>query len=215
MKLSQKEFMDSLNYYGKQLDDFNNEVKEIKKSLKSLDTLKANISQLQKENVSLRDELNHLQQYSRINNVEITGIPENKGENIVSILQKIGEVAGCVIQLSDVDACHRIPKHGSGDNPRSLVVKFISRLKKEELMMAAKKKGVTTSDLGFGRSSSKVYVNDHLTLTNKILFKKTREMCKEKSLKYCWTKEGRILVRKNDISRVIHIRSEDDLTKFQ
>ena len=54
---------------------------------------------------------NHLEQYGRRNNVEITGIPddisnENLKEKVIQVLREIQ----VNISSSDIEACHRIGK---------------------------------------------------------------------------------------------------------
>ncbi|CAH1977268.1 unnamed protein product [Acanthoscelides obtectus] len=57
----------------------------------------------------------------------------------------------------------------------------------------------------FLQVSVTVYVNEHLSLANKILFKEARTVAKNKKYKFVWTKGGQIFVRKDDTSKTIHI----------
>lgn len=90
---------------------------------------------LTKENKVLRDEnkklskqMCDLEQYSRLNNVELKGIPETKGEDCLAVVQVIGEKIGCPIADTDIDAVHRVPaKNGS-----NIIARFCSRNKKAE-----------------------------------------------------------------------------------
>lgn len=79
---------------------------------------------LENDNVKLRSELNDLQQYSRRNNVEIKGIPEVEGENLLGLVTKIGMRLDVRIDPADVDICHRTGKKQEGHGTRPIIAKF-------------------------------------------------------------------------------------------
>ncbi|CAG5058699.1 unnamed protein product [Parnassius apollo] len=55
-----------------------------------------------------------------------------------------------------------------------------SRIHKDNLIAGVKKHhGITTEDLGHGGELKKIFVNMHLTLDNKRLYKKCREIATE------------------------------------
>ena len=59
--------------------------------------------------------------------------------------------------------------------------------------------------------SDNLYINEHLTLSNKILYKEVRAAAKAKNYKFFWTKNGSIFVRKSDTSRVLLIKNKDGI----
>ena len=59
------------------------------------------------------------------------------------------------------------------------------------------------------------FVNEHLTLKNKLLFKRAREFASEKRYMFVWSKNCKIYLRKNEGARVIHVSSEATLNKIQ
>ncbi|KAL4718904.1 hypothetical protein ACJJTC_011513, partial [Scirpophaga incertulas] len=75
---------------------------------------------------------------------------------------------------------------------------------KEEFVSAARsKKYITLADLDLGDSSTRVFVNDHLTAENKKLLNTVKSVAKEKNFAYVWVKYSKIHVRKNDTSPVM------------
>lgn len=50
-----------------------------------------------------------MEQYSRLNNVEIKGIPVTKGENCAAILTAVGDAIACALSSADFDVIHRVP----------------------------------------------------------------------------------------------------------
>jgi hypothetical protein len=52
-----------------------------------------------------------------------------------------------------------------------------------------------------------IYIQEALTPRIRHMYLKTRRSAREKNYKYVWVKEGKILLRKEDSGRVIHIKS--------
>lgn len=99
--------------------------------------------------------------------------------------------------MSHIDACHRVrPPRADPLNKadKAIVVKFTSRMKKELILQAARKGNVTTKDLGFDGECRKLFLNEHLSLANKILYKRTRVFCTNRGFKFCWVKYGKIFI---------------------
>ncbi|KAH7981044.1 hypothetical protein HPB49_021086 [Dermacentor silvarum] len=141
--------------------------------------MKTQNESLTKENKSLKDEnelsskrLSALEQYSRLNNIEIKGVPATQGENCLAVVQAIGDRIGCPIVESDIDAVHRVPAEDT-----NIIARFCSRVKRSEFAAKARKARLTTSAIGFAQSSNKpIFINDHLTPDNKRLFAQALEL---------------------------------------
>jgi hypothetical protein len=78
-----------------------------------------------------------------------------------------------------------------------------------------KKRGLALTDLGFPESNAKVFINWHLTVANKLLYKKTREIAKIRLYQYVWVKHCKIFVRKNTGSPNISVRKLADIEKIK
>ncbi|KAJ8946190.1 hypothetical protein NQ318_001702 [Aromia moschata] len=95
------------------------------------------------------------------------------------------------------------------NNPKSIIVKLNSRSYKDEILAAIRRqKGITVDKIGFNTANSKIYINDHLTLHNQLLFKKTRDYCKTKDIK-CWTRDCKIYLKHPRAGRNMWISDEN------
>ena len=84
---------------------------------------------------------------------------------------------------------------------------------KEQFYRARKElKNLTTKDLGYDISNN-IYINESLTESNKALFKECVKAKKEMGFTFIWTSNGKIFLRKDEHSPVIHIKSKDDIVK--
>lgn len=82
--------------------------------------------------------MNELQQYTRRNDIEIKGVPEVAGENVLQLVTKTRMVMGVEMNTTDIDNCHRVGKKRNVNESRPIIVKFISHIKKQEFVKARK-----------------------------------------------------------------------------
>ncbi|XP_045541488.1 uncharacterized protein LOC123722988 [Papilio machaon] len=117
-------------------------------------------------------------QFSRLNNLELSGVPSHRGENLNKILGDLCNFVGFTLLNTDVDTIHRVRPY---NNPASdatnlplrhpaIVIRFCQRRRKDELLAAMRaRRGLTTADLGMHGPALPVYLSDHLTPHNKLL----------------------------------------------
>lgn len=92
---------------------------------------------------------------------------------------------------------------------------IIYQLDKPKSILSKKRKKLTANMIVKGLSTEqKMYVNERLTKARRLLFYKTRNISKEKQYKYVWITNADILVKKNDASTTIRIKSEADINKL-
>lgn len=191
----------------------------IQSCISKIDELNSTNKHLQQENLVLKNRINDLEQYSRLNCLEIYGIPEPKDEVVLSTVQAVGRSLHCEIESNMIDACHRLKKNpAKPQEPRGIIVKFVSRLCKEEFIKARKIKRDfntrhLTEELPHVKNypQANVYINESLTKANRILLSHCREFQKKHSIKYIWVRNGKIMARKSETSKVFVIKTEDDL----
>ena len=178
------------------------------------------LANVRKECSMLRAEIEFINQQGRINNVEICGVPEKRNENIMSVIKNVGSALGTTISDQDIVTGHRVARYSKDEttrDPKNIVIKFTSLAKKVELLNAAKLKrntGIYANNIGYGENT-KIYVNEHLSPYYKTLHKKAREFCKNFNYKYCWIKEMKIFIKKEDNSRAICISNEHVLSSLR
>lgn len=143
--------------------------------------------------------------------MEIIGLPRTADENLKATVGKMATCLGIEMSDGDIDVAHRVPSRDK-DKP-NVVVRFATRTYRDKFLTAARKTRLNTSHLSLEHNDP-IYVNEHLCLENKILFRKARQVKAEKKWKFAWVSQGRILMRKAENSAVEHIQSEDDLAKI-
>lgn len=221
-------FQESLTFISSQFEEFKIENAELKKVLGTVST---EIKCLKEENRTLRENLDAVssrvkvledenikqQQWVRLQNIEITGIPEAKEENTIDIVQKITQHLGVAIEPSDLEFAHRVqPRRvASAERARPIVVRLRQRYIKDQIIAAARRRrNMNARDVGMGGENNRIFINEHLTKENKMLLRACKQRAKEVNFKYIWTKNCRIFVRKIDTSPPIPINSSLDLAKM-
>ncbi|KAK5644647.1 hypothetical protein RI129_005947 [Pyrocoelia pectoralis] len=191
----------------------------INSCLERIDSLSQQNTHLQKENAELKRQINEQNQYSRKNSLEIFGVPEIKDENVIRTVQVIAQSLGVNLDKQRIDAAHRLKSNLRKPNePRGIIIKFISRLDKDDFLKARKvKRDFNTSHLSHYftqlnvHPAKAIYINESLTYENKQLLNKCREFKKNKNVKYLWSRNGQIFMRMSDNSQVFKISSIESL----
>ena len=171
------------------------------------------IDKLKAEMNVLKDEINSIQQYLRVNNLEVVELPEtNNGESeetlLVNALNQLNSLE-FPVQPEDIDISHPLNSQRK-DGKTGHVVQFISR--KTKMMVQAAKKLETNKLFKFRNKD--VYINEHLSKQNRSLFAKAQEKKGNMNYKYCWTRGGTVHMRKTDTSPPITIANESDFEKL-
>ncbi|CAH1153882.1 unnamed protein product [Phaedon cochleariae] len=209
------------------IDECSNLIKKqdskISECLNKIEELSTKCSNLEKENAVLKIAINKQEQHTRLNSVELHGIPEIKGENVIETIMYVSRALNVELNTNMIDCCYRLPaKQLKPNNSRSIFLKLISRIKKEEIMKAKKVRSTLTvqdifkSDMNIPfqnriNPNEPVYVNESLTSANKVLFAKCAEFKKKNNVKFLWVKNGKILMRQKENSKVYVIEETENL----
>lgn len=214
-----RELSVSLNFHTKQFEDLQSEHVALKNTVREL---KEENTQLKGSNSELCQRLNYLEQQARSNNLEIQCFPENKQENLYTVVKQLGSVVKCELKDSDVLHCTRTAKlQTDSSRPRSVVVQLASPKIRDQLLAAVidynktnKNNKLNSTDFGLGGNKSPIYIVEHLSSSNKSLHAAARLKAKEKGYKYVWVRNGRIFVRKADGEGHILIKNLDTINKI-
>jgi hypothetical protein len=191
----------------KRMDGINLELKSVVAKTAEVGELRTSLNNIEKDN-------NSREQWARRSNIEIIGIPQKRDENLMNIIQYIAKQGECELDPSDVDFITRVaPKSNENKRTKPIVVRFLSRWKKDEFMSHVKRLKLRGIDIGFTNSNGPIHLNDHLTSSNKALLQSVKKSAKEKGYMYVWVKNCTIMVRKSDTSPVLHILQPSDLKK--
>ncbi|CAH2211645.1 jg214 [Pararge aegeria aegeria] len=197
--------------------------------LGSSEETRKSITHLSSENQNLRlqltelnSKLDLLEQQARDCNLEIQCIPENKNENIFTLVQQMASAVSCDLKLENILNLHRVAKvDAQSQRPRSIVVKLSSPRIRDDFLASVKRFNkkhqqdkLNTSHLGIPVNKRAIYVMEHLSLKNKKLHAATRLAAKEKKYEYVWIRNGRIFVRKNNESGALWIKNTEALSNL-
>lgn len=195
------------------LDEYKIRLAEVEKQLPDLTRLQAKLDTVEGELSDLKQQFASKEQWSRLNNVEIKGVPLKKNENLFTIVENISKAVNYAFPKTCINYISRVPIQNSKE--KLIIVSFINRYVKEDFVASARaKKSLKATEIGFDDSQQKVYVNDHLTPEAKKLLTKTKLTLKQKGYLYVWVKFGKIHVRKDDTTQAFVIHRESDLNKL-
>ncbi len=155
------------------------------------------------ESTETKTRIDDIEQESKLNNLRFVGIPEEEGEdlhnkvlNITKEKLNLQSIAG-----SDIDLCYRLGRAVDGKH-RDILVRFQSRDKRNLIYRCRR---------NMPREDPPVYINEDLTLRRSKLFYDAR--CKKRAgrVSAVWTQEGITVVKINESSEPIPIKTHRDL----
>ena len=172
-------------------------VKAVQKQLlASVDTTRINKNILQS-----RYKEDELEQYTRKENVRISGIEEENGaeteDQLVEKVCKLVATSGTSIKESDISTAHRLGRVRQQGEARPVIVRFVSRRKKAELLRS--KALLRNHD-----THRNIFVNEDLTHLRYRLFKCAREKCQ-----HTFIRDGKVICKSE--GQYVTINNPDDL----
>lgn len=215
-----KEFLDFKSSMNTQLSDIVNEfrskINDMEQRIVLMENVQCQVNQLQVRIDKLEEDSNRNEQWLRMNNVELKGVPQSNNENLIDIVTKIGARINYPVSKNLINFISRVPSQQK-EHTKPIIVGFCNRYIKEDFIAAAryelKTSPLTVSQLGLS-GNQKIFINDHLTPKNKNLLSKAKKTAAEMNFQYVWVKHAKIHVRKSDTTPVIMVKSEKDLTKI-
>lgn len=169
----------------------------------------AAINEISEENNILRIRLETMEQYSRRNNLVISGIPRCENENIRELVTKLASKWKIEIPANGIMAAHRLfAKAGTPD----IIMKLVDR----DLISRMIKNSKTTnlkSDCLDLQPTLNIYCSEHLTPYTKRILSYMKELRRSGTVKYVWTREGVVYTRRDDQSPAIRIPDEITLNQ--
>lgn len=188
------------------------------------DFLKGKVASLEKENCKLKEQFRYLEQDTKSNSIVIHGIPlpektedePSAEENVVETVRSVGQALNFKFKQLSIDTCYRVSQEQKtlSGKPPPIVLKFTSRLEKQEFIRLKKLRShLTTANIkGFeGHEENPVFITEDLTKSNRMLLSKAKKYGKMKRYQYVWWSNGKVLMRRKAGSRVLVVSSENDL----
>ena len=209
--------------FNKQSSEVNTLKQALKGAEKVTDQLTKSVEFLKKKTEKQLNEINelygqqdNLEQYTRKNSLEIHGIPEEIYTSTEDVIVKLGEQLQVPISPEDMEISHKL--YSGKNNPKSIIVKFVSHKKKSQLYKKRTElKEINLADIFPGSSmaviakSRGIFINENLTPYRKHIMKKANELKKDRMIQSVWTLDGKIFVKTSPEGSPISIYCEDDL----
>lgn len=213
LKCDITDIQSTCEYNSACISDHNTKILQIENKISEMQAIQSALDLANKEITELKIDAAEKEQRSRLNNIEIKGLPEKKNENLYGIVDTISKKIGCEIPKAQINYIARVPTHNPKE--KSIIISIHNRYIKEDFIAAARlHKGLLSSDFLSDDSAHRVFINDHLTPAIKRLLSLTKRIAKEKAYSFVWVKHCKIHVRKNDSSKVLVILRESDLNKI-
>ncbi|XP_013174661.1 PREDICTED: uncharacterized protein LOC106123072 [Papilio xuthus] len=176
---------------------------------------------------NLQAKLNQCEQACIANDLEITGLPEEKNESPLHLTSILAKKLGVTLDERDIVSAERVGRKtivaeyergkeedATAARPRALVVRLVQRGARDELLRAARvRRGFDSAGIVPAAAPRRVYVNERLTRLNKQLFYRAREESRRLKWKFAWTKNGTIFVRRDYTQTAIRIRDHVDIVR--
>lgn len=178
--------------------------------------LNTKINQLVDENTKLKQRISNLEskadaseQYSRRNNLRISGLREEMGESTDQIVMALCRDIGADITIEEIDRSHRAGRVVHDAPPRSILVKFATYRARQKFYLRKTK----LKEAGHKR----VFVNEDLTRPRSNLLFHARSLVKAGRIEGAWSSDGTVLVRVKQNSSFITKRIDciDDLSQYK
>jgi hypothetical protein len=187
--------------------------------------------ELEKENISLRKQIDDLEAYSRRDSVIIYGLkessfadaasarlssaPPNAGINLSpescasterAIVEFSNKTLNVPLLQTDISIAHRLVKNRNDAHPAPIVVKFTNHRARNAVYAARKT---------LAQNKSGVYINEHLIQRRATLYREARLLVKAKKLQGAWTSGGVVFIKLSNLpdSRPIRVDEICDLPR--
>lgn len=193
------------------LETIEKDCKEIRISLDNRVTeVEKDVRNLEGSLQYVANQVEDSQQYQRVNNLIISGIPEQIDPYKAVI--DLANLLNVKITKENIDIAHRLPSRKS---PKPILVKFIQRWAKQDISEARyKKKELTTKDLKYDGPNSKIFLSEHLIPALQELHYVARKMVKDEKIYKVHIRNGKIIIIPEKDGEKVQIRTLSDLAHY-
>ncbi|XP_049886801.1 uncharacterized protein LOC126381350 [Pectinophora gossypiella] len=194
------------------VSEVSSKLQSLKERLLVVERARDDATKLEDRISRIEADVNERNQWTRLNNIEIKGVPIKERENLLEIVSKLGAKIMYPVAKQNINFVTRVLSQNNKSKP--IIVSFVNRYFKEDFVAAARQfKKLYPCDIGL-QGLSQIFVNDHLTVQNKMLLTDAKKIAKEHNYEYVWVKNSKIFARKNSSSKVIAIKGLKDLDKI-
>ncbi|XP_072400320.1 uncharacterized protein [Diabrotica undecimpunctata] len=189
-------------------DSFEEQKTRFESVLEELKILKHENQKMKKRLQIMESKMDDIEVREKENNIIVSGIPKQVNKSSIQIMNKILRAMEVKIDEKDIKECFRMKNQDNG----RILVKFSNvQLKKDVLKTIKLLKGITLNKCKLEGTERKIYLNEDLPLNKRLLFKKVREIRRDKGYKAVYCTNGIIYLKKTEKDVPIRIRGENDL----
>lgn len=220
-----EEVKKSLNFMSEELSKVVKQQAGLLDLIEEVRQLKIVIKEKDKKIEELEKRVEDLEQYTRMEDVIISGLKTNhytyarstagdkEGEDAPRAEKDLLEQQviqffkdkDILLDSKNIAACHTIPQKHT--KMPTIILRFVNRKYKVELLKMGKK-----------LKGTGVYVNEHLTKRNAEIARQARLLKKERHIQDTWTRNCKVFIRLNgtpEQAKVIVVRDIADLERFK
>lgn len=165
------------------------EITALRVQLKEKDEV---IQKLKTEVGTLQDQVDSMEQYSRRNNLRITGLKEKDNENAIqTTLEMFNDVMKVdpPVCEAEIDRVHRVGRpSGDPQNPRPMLVKFATYRSRSRVVSFR-------TNLNGIKHPYPIYLNEDLSRARMDQFYRARVAKKRAQINGCWTHDGTLVIK--------------------
>lgn len=197
--------------------------KQYEEVLKKVESLENERKQHLLKIVTLETTIEDMQRSSKSSSIEIRNVPltsetETKSD-LCNIVQNTCKVLNVAIPHTAIRDVFRInTKSGKG----TIIADLTSTILKTEIIQRVKSynkehpdQRLNSNVIGIKGQSTPIYISEALTAKGRRLFFLARDIAKTKEYKFCWTKNGKIYLRKDEQAARIEVKDETQLTALR
>ncbi|VVC86915.1 unnamed protein product [Leptidea sinapis] len=127
-----KKSMDEMNLRFSKMEESINfcdeRQKDLEKRLVSLEKRSASCNNFSEQVSTLEQKIASMEQQARDCNIEITNVPERRGESLVQLVVKLGTMVNQPVTTKDIVVAHRVPHADAKDyRPKNIIVKEMAK----------------------------------------------------------------------------------------
>lgn len=187
-------------------------LKENERLKERVKVLEDNTEEYQCNLIDVESQSQQLEQYTRRNNLEISGIPNTVSDKdleskCISILNSVDIKASS----DEIEACHRLPARNN--QPKTTIIKFTNRKIVESACSKEKRiklKNCNKIELGLPENTE-LYFNENLSPFYKHLSWMCRELKRKNYISGSWFRDGKLFFKYDEDSRPIRVLHQQDL----
>lgn len=163
-------------------------------------------------------ELDKVNRSALSKNAVMIGVPAMENENIVQLVQKIGESVNCPFHANDIVSARRLFSKNAVRKDAPILVTFCTEAIKEEFFQRKRQHGVllaSTVSESFARMANKITVRDEMTAFGRELLLEAKKLQDPYDIKYVWLgRNGVVLLKRSDGAKIHQVTSKQQLDEI-